>query len=184
MAWKKYIRRGVVEMRPYVPGESLEGISVSDVDDPNNDRGMIARNPDNPNDQWYVAWAYFEKNYLELEGRSPTVKRRYRCAEMVTDMGVWHFRGSGILDKMIKPRLIQAMVAKIVNDGAIPCLEVRDKRLQATQFILDVVIMTPAEYDAMLQEIDTLKKWHRNVPKVIDDNPPWPGPVIPEPEGE
>jgi hypothetical protein len=64
--WKQYRRKGLSEMRPYIPGESLNGISVSDADKPNiGVGGMIARNPDNHGDQWYVAKEYFEKN-LEL----------------------------------------------------------------------------------------------------------------------
>jgi hypothetical protein len=64
MRWHKYIRKGVSEMRPYIPGEDLAGVSVSSEDIP--EQGdMIARNPDNHADQWLVAQAYFEKN-LEL----------------------------------------------------------------------------------------------------------------------
>lgn len=60
--WKQYKRKGLSEMRPYVKGEDLGGISVAATDDPENDMGMIARNPDNHSDQWYVAREYFEKN--------------------------------------------------------------------------------------------------------------------------
>lgn len=63
--FKKYRRVGLSEMRPYVKGEDLTGISVSKEDDPANDMGMIARNPKNHADQWYVARKYFEDN-LEL----------------------------------------------------------------------------------------------------------------------
>lgn len=63
--WKQYKRTGLSEMRLYIKGEDLSNISVADVDDPETDLGMIARNPDNYDDQWYVDRAYFEKN-LEL----------------------------------------------------------------------------------------------------------------------
>ena len=63
--WRQYKRKGLSEMRPYVFGEDLIGISVSPEDDPSNDMGMIARNPKNHKDQWYVARQYFEDN-LEL----------------------------------------------------------------------------------------------------------------------
>ncbi|MBN4082103.1 hypothetical protein JYT21_00205 [bacterium AH-315-B15] len=53
-------------MRPYVPGEDLNGISVSDVDNPEGDLGMIARNPKNHDDLWYVARKYFEENFEEI----------------------------------------------------------------------------------------------------------------------
>jgi hypothetical protein len=70
MTWKTYIRKGAAEMRPYVHGEDLSGISVSDQDAPPNDGGMIARNPDNHEDRWYVNRAYFEKNFEEAPGQA------------------------------------------------------------------------------------------------------------------
>lgn len=60
--WAFYKRKGLSEMRPYIPGEDLINVSVSSEDDPENDLGMVARNPKNYNDQWYVARAYFEEN--------------------------------------------------------------------------------------------------------------------------
>jgi len=66
--WKKYRRTNIAEMRPYIFGEDLAGISVADVDDPVNDMGMVARNPNNHKDQWYVARKYFEENFEEKEG--------------------------------------------------------------------------------------------------------------------
>ena len=65
--WVKYRRTNIAEMRPYVPGESLADISVSGVDRVELG-GMIARNPANHNDQWYVAKAYFEDNFEPLGG--------------------------------------------------------------------------------------------------------------------
>jgi hypothetical protein len=43
----------------------MTNISINAQDDPG-PGGMIARNPDNYNDQWYVAKAYFEKNLEEV----------------------------------------------------------------------------------------------------------------------
>lgn len=63
--FKEYRRKGFSEMRPYVKGEDLSKISVASVDNPEEDMGMIARNPKNHADQWYVARKYFEEN-LEL----------------------------------------------------------------------------------------------------------------------
>lgn len=65
--FKKYRRTNIAEMRPYELGEDLSNISVSPVDDPKNDLGMIARNPKNHDDQWYVAWNYFKENFEEIE---------------------------------------------------------------------------------------------------------------------
>ncbi len=57
-----YRKKGVQPMRPYTPGENLVGISVSKEDTPE-EGGMIAHNPKNPDDQWYVAKQFFEDNY-------------------------------------------------------------------------------------------------------------------------
>ena len=62
--WKQYKRKGLSEMRPYRLGEDLTGISVNKEDTPA-EVGMVARNPKNHNDQWYVAEKYFNDN-LEL----------------------------------------------------------------------------------------------------------------------
>jgi hypothetical protein len=61
--FKKYIRKGCSEMRPYVPGEDLSNVSVAAVDMPTFG-GMVARNPENHEDQWYVAKKYFEDNLV------------------------------------------------------------------------------------------------------------------------
>jgi hypothetical protein len=65
LGFKQYRRKGLSEMRPYVKGEDTTSISIADVDDPDTDMGMVARNPKNHKDQWYVARRYFEDN-LEL----------------------------------------------------------------------------------------------------------------------
>jgi hypothetical protein len=64
--FKKYRRTNIAEMRPYIYGEDLTFISVSNVDNPREDMGMIARNPKNHKDQWYVAKKYFEENFEEV----------------------------------------------------------------------------------------------------------------------
>ena len=61
--WYPYRRTGISELRPYIKGEDLTGVSVSAEDDPPNDMGMIARNHINHADQWYVARQYFENNF-------------------------------------------------------------------------------------------------------------------------
>ena len=62
--FKKYVRKGYSEMRPYILEEDMSKISVSSGDVPGIG-GMIARNPKDHEDQWYVAKQYFEDN-LEL----------------------------------------------------------------------------------------------------------------------
>lgn len=59
--FKKYRRKSYSEMRPYILGEDLSKISIANVDNPEKG-GMIARNPENHDDMWYVAKEYFQKN--------------------------------------------------------------------------------------------------------------------------
>ena len=65
--FKQYKRKGLSEMRPYIKGEDLTGISVSDQDKllPTLEGGYIARNPKNHEDKWYVAKKYFDDNLEE-----------------------------------------------------------------------------------------------------------------------
>ena len=60
--WKTYRKKVTQDMRPYVPGEPLDGISVSEGDTPE-EGGMIARNAKNAADQWYVGKLFFADNY-------------------------------------------------------------------------------------------------------------------------
>lgn len=53
----QYKRKGLTEARPYVPGEDVTGISIAEVDraaGSPKEGDMIARNPDNPADQWKI----------------------------------------------------------------------------------------------------------------------------------
>jgi hypothetical protein len=66
-SWKTYLRTGSCEARPYILGEDMTGISVNkeDVHEVSTTGGgMILRNPENHQDQWYVAKAFFANNYL------------------------------------------------------------------------------------------------------------------------
>ena len=63
--FKNYRKNNVQPMRPYIPGEDLTGISVSPADAPSLG-GMIAINPKNPIDKWYVAKDFFVDNYTEV----------------------------------------------------------------------------------------------------------------------
>lgn len=65
MNWKSYRKKSVTEMRSYVPGESMEGVSVSPGDHPVTG-GMIARNSEDHSDQWYISPEFFDQNYVEL----------------------------------------------------------------------------------------------------------------------
>ena len=64
--YKMYRKKALQPMRPYIPGEPLTGVSVSPEDTPE-PGGMIAINPANLQDKWYVAKEFFEKNYEVVE---------------------------------------------------------------------------------------------------------------------
>lgn len=67
--FKRYRRSQIGELRPYVEGEDLTGVSISPAD---SDAGspkvgdMIARNPANHMDKWLVAEQYFKDNFEEI----------------------------------------------------------------------------------------------------------------------
>ncbi len=61
--WKNYIKQTLQPMRPYIPGENLVGVSLWEGDELE-EGGMIAQNPKDPKDQWYVAKQFFEDNYI------------------------------------------------------------------------------------------------------------------------
>jgi hypothetical protein len=61
-----YRRKNLAEMRPYEPGEPLEGVSISEADRLNGSPkagDMIAHNPRNHADQWLVSAQYFAENF-------------------------------------------------------------------------------------------------------------------------
>jgi hypothetical protein len=64
--FRSYRKKGLTQMRAYAPGEDLTGISVSEQDTPELG-GMIAVNPANPQDKWYVGEMYFAANYEEVK---------------------------------------------------------------------------------------------------------------------
>lgn len=69
MTFIQYRRTQIAEMRPYVEGEDMRGVSISQ---PDRQAGspkpgdMIARNPKNHTDQWLVAAQYFADNFETL----------------------------------------------------------------------------------------------------------------------
>lgn len=76
--WQTYQRIGSLEARPWTYADQHQRrvdmamgearvVSVSDADTETVFKepavGMVARNPNNPADQWYIAPDYFAKNY-------------------------------------------------------------------------------------------------------------------------
>jgi hypothetical protein len=65
--FKRYRRKQIAELRPYVEGEVWNNrisLAVADKEAGSPKAGdMIARNPKNHDDQWLVAAAYFNDNF-------------------------------------------------------------------------------------------------------------------------
>lgn len=62
----QYRRKQIAELRPFIPGEHMVGVSVSHEDlkaGSPKPGDMIARNPKNHGDQWLVAAQYFADNF-------------------------------------------------------------------------------------------------------------------------
>ena len=57
-----YRKKNAQPMRPYVLGEDLSEVSVGPEDTPG-EGGMVAKNPKNPSDMWYVDATFFRDNY-------------------------------------------------------------------------------------------------------------------------
>jgi len=69
MKYTKYRRKQIAELRPFVKGEKLKGVSISEADKKNGCPklgDMIARNPKNHSDRWLVAKKYFKDNFTSI----------------------------------------------------------------------------------------------------------------------
>jgi len=64
--FKNYEKKGITAIRDYVPGEDMEGRSLS-PGDTLCIGGKIACNPDKPEDSWYINEEYFKDNYSLVE---------------------------------------------------------------------------------------------------------------------
>jgi hypothetical protein len=75
--FRQYRRKQIAELRPYKPGETLEGVSLSIEDRKTGSPkqgDMIARNPKNHADQWLVSAKYFEDNFEPVSSRMEAAK--------------------------------------------------------------------------------------------------------------
>lgn len=66
MKYKVYQKKATIKARPYIMEEDLTNISISPNDKPTVG-GMIAHDPTNPSDQWYISPEYFVDNYEEVK---------------------------------------------------------------------------------------------------------------------
>lgn len=67
--YKRYRRTQRAEMRPWVYGEDMTGVSVSEADraaGSPKQGDMIARDPADHKDRWLVSESYFKANFDEV----------------------------------------------------------------------------------------------------------------------
>ena len=68
--FKEYRKKQLAELRPYEPGESMEGIAVNEVDRANGspkEGDWISRNPKDLKDVYLVSAKFFADNYVPAE---------------------------------------------------------------------------------------------------------------------
>lgn len=111
--YKNYRKKNVQPMRPYIPGEDMTGISVNKEDTPELG-GMIAVNPANPEDRWYVARKFFQDNYEEVteHDAAPILIESYRSKSKLLDEKV---NECARLEKEVDRLRLQA--AMLPNEG-------------------------------------------------------------------
>lgn len=68
--FKQYRKKQIAEMRPYVEGEDMTGITITEEDARTGspkEGDMIARNPANHKDRWLVSGTFFNTNYVNID---------------------------------------------------------------------------------------------------------------------
>lgn len=70
MDYKTYKFNGEIEVRSYVEGENLKWVTVGKHDTPQKG-GMIARDPADPDDVWYITRKYFKQNFIKKKAKKP-----------------------------------------------------------------------------------------------------------------
>ena len=85
--FKKYNRKGYVEMRPYVEGEDVrsKGVSISDTYGELRLGDMISRDPSNHDDMWIISKEFFEKHYFSRKS-NPAIKDRWQLIEHLNEV--------------------------------------------------------------------------------------------------
>ena len=63
---KNDTKKAVQPMEPWTEETDMTGVSIGDEDQPPRVGGMIAHDPKNPVDRWYINPDFFLANYVEV----------------------------------------------------------------------------------------------------------------------
>jgi hypothetical protein len=90
--WTQHYQPESQEMRPYVPGEDLTGITVSDGDSTEGG-GWIARNKDDDSDRWFVPTLFYDANYSAIpdDWFSRLIEEEAQLADKCTKLSSFHW---------------------------------------------------------------------------------------------
>ena len=104
--FREYQKSSFITARPYVPGESLERVSVSphDIDKGHPmDGDMIACDPNNTDDQWLVSCNYFHNNYALRDGSEKKDAEIARLQHRVAELEEEIYNAVNLLDGAVCP---------------------------------------------------------------------------------
>lgn len=96
--FKQYRRSQIAELRPYIGGDDMAGVSVSAEDTKAGSPklgDMIARNPKNHADQWLVAAKYFADNFEAADALSALNRPGWRDIASAPKDGTRIWLGNG-----------------------------------------------------------------------------------------
>jgi hypothetical protein len=131
--FKNYQKTAMQPMRPYVLGENMKGISISEPDSQLTTLlgGMIAVSSKNPDDKWYIAKKFFEENYQELlvdepelskSGKAMTFGQAVHYAKLGYKVARSGWNGAG-------------MFAYVVSEGSYPAKSAAVKGVFANDMV-------------------------------------------------
>lgn len=63
MEWVRYRKTAITEMRPWQPGDWHPATVVQQAEGSPKIGDMIARDPNNPSDEWLITAKFFKDNY-------------------------------------------------------------------------------------------------------------------------
>jgi len=102
--FKQYVKSGIAEMRPYEVGEDLAGISIGEHAP--SEGGMIVRDPNNHEDQYYVPHGFFTENYDPIQSEAMTFGMAVEVMKQGGKVARAGWNGKGMFVYLVKGRKV------------------------------------------------------------------------------